>query len=41
MLKERGDWMPVGGAGEQAPTAVGTVEAWGRSPENPVGAGTG
>ena len=36
-LKERGDWMPLGGADEQKPAAEGTVEAWGRSPDNPVG----
>jgi hypothetical protein len=37
MLKERGDWMPLGSADEQKPAADGTVEAWGRSPDNPVG----
>jgi len=37
MLKAHGDWMPLGGADEQKPAAEGTVEAWGRSPENPVG----
>jgi hypothetical protein len=37
MLKAHGDWMPLGGADEQKPTTEGTVEAWGRSPENPVG----
>jgi hypothetical protein len=37
MLKERGDWMPLGAADEQKPAAEGTVEAWGRSPDNPVG----
>jgi uncharacterized protein DUF6855 len=37
MLKERGDWMPLGNADEQKPAADGTVEAWGRSPDNPVG----
>ena len=37
MLKERGDWMPLGSADEQKPAVEGTVEAWGRSPENPVG----
>ncbi len=31
------DWIPLGGADEQKPAAPGTVEAWGRSPENPVG----
>lgn len=37
MLKKRGDWMLLGSADEQKPAAEGTVEAWGRSPKNPVG----
>lgn len=37
MLKAHGDWMPLGSADEQKPAATGTVEAWGRSPKNPVG----
>jgi hypothetical protein len=37
MLKEHGDWMPLGSADENKPAAEGTVEAWGRSPDNPVG----
>jgi hypothetical protein len=37
MLKARGDWMPLGSADEQKPAAEGTVEAWGRSADNPVG----
>jgi hypothetical protein len=37
MLAERGDWMPLGGADEQKPAPEGTVEAWGRSAQNPVG----
>jgi hypothetical protein len=37
MLKAYGDWMPLGSADEQKPAAEGTVEAWARSPENPVG----
>ena len=37
MLKKRRDWMPLGSADEQKPAAEGTVEAWGRSPGNPVG----
>ncbi len=37
MLKKHGDWMPLGSADEQKPAADGTVEAWGRSPKNPVG----
>lgn len=35
-LKQHGDWMPLGSADEQKPAADGTVEAWGRSPKNPV-----
>ena len=37
MLKEQGDWVPLGSADEQKPAVDGTVEAWGRSPSNPVG----
>jgi hypothetical protein len=37
MLKSRGDWMLLGSSDEQKPAAEGTVEAWGRSPKNPVG----
>ena len=37
MLKEQGDWMPLGAADEQKPAADGTVEAWGRDADNPVG----
>jgi hypothetical protein len=37
MLREHGDWMPLGSTDEQKPAAEGTVEAWARSPENPVG----
>jgi len=37
MLKKKGDWMLLGSADEQKPVAEGTVEAWGRSPQNPVG----
>ena len=36
MLKAHGDWMPLGRADEQKPATEGTVEAWGRSPANPV-----
>jgi hypothetical protein len=36
MLKKHGDWMPLGSADEQKPATEGTVEAWGRSPKNPV-----
>ena len=37
MLKAHGDWMPLGSADEQKPAAEGTVEAWARSADNPVG----
>jgi len=37
MLKQVGDWVELGGADEQKPAKVGTVEAWGRSPTNPIG----
>ncbi len=37
MLKKQGDWILLGSADEQKPAAEGTVEAWGRSPKNPVG----
>jgi hypothetical protein len=37
MLKAHGDWMLLGSADEQKPAAEGTVEAWGRSPKNPIG----
>ncbi len=37
MLKQHGDWLPLGSADEQKSAAEGTVEAWGRSPDNPVG----
>ena len=37
MLKKHGDWMPLGSADEGKDAAPGTVEAWGRSADNPVG----
>jgi hypothetical protein len=37
MLAEHGEWMPLGAADEQKAAADGTVEAWGRSEDNPVG----
>jgi hypothetical protein len=37
MLKVRGDWMELGSADEQKLAKEGTVEAWGRSPKNPIG----
>ena len=36
MLKATGDWVELGGADEQKPAKEGTVEAWGRSPKNPI-----
>ena len=36
-LREQADWVPLGAADEQKPAAEGSVEAWGRSPDNPVG----
>jgi hypothetical protein len=37
MLTAHGDWMDLGSADEQKPAKPGTVEAWARSPENPIG----
>jgi hypothetical protein len=36
-LLARGDWVALGAADENKPATDGTVEAWGRSPSNPVG----
>jgi hypothetical protein len=36
-LVEQGDWVELGAADEQKPAKEGTVEAWGRSEDNPVG----
>jgi len=36
-LLEQGDWVPLGAADEKKDAADGTVEAWGRSADNPVG----
>jgi uncharacterized protein DUF6855 len=36
-LREQGDWVPLGAADEQKDAAAGTVEAWGRSADNPRG----
>jgi len=36
-LLTRGDWVLLGAADEQKPAAPDTVEAWGRSADNPVG----
>ena len=37
MLKEHGDWMLMGSKDEKVLTKEGTVEHWGRSPDNPIG----
>ena len=37
MLVDQGDWVPLGSADEQKPAADGTVEAWARAEDNPVG----
>jgi hypothetical protein len=37
MLKEHGDWMLLGSTDEKKEPKEGTVEAWGRSADNPVG----
>ena len=36
-LRERGDWVDLGAADEKKEPVAGTVEAWGRSADNPVG----
>ena len=37
MLKAQGDWVPLDNADEQKEAKQGTVEAWARSVDNPVG----
>ena len=37
MLKQHGDWMELGAADELKSVKEGTVEAWGRSANNPIG----
>ncbi len=37
MLKQTGDWIPLGSADENKPAKDGTVEAWGRDESNPIG----
>lgn len=37
MLKRHGDWVELGSKDEKQDTKEGTVEHWGRSPDNPVG----
>jgi hypothetical protein len=36
-LRDRGDWVPLGAADEKKDAADGTVEAFGRAEDNPVG----
>ncbi|HEX3839717.1 MAG TPA: hypothetical protein VHU85_02890 [Acidimicrobiales bacterium] len=36
-LKAQGDWVELGSADEQKTPKMDTVEAWGRSPSNPIG----
>ncbi len=36
-LLEHDGWVLLGAADEKKPAADGTVEAWGRAPDNPVG----
>jgi hypothetical protein len=37
MLKKRGDWVELGNADEGKPVKDGSVEAWARAANNPVG----
>jgi hypothetical protein len=37
MLRAQGDWVLLGGTDEQKPAPAGSVEAWGRAADNPVG----
>ena len=37
MLKTAGDWVELGAADEKKAAREGTVEAWARSPTNPIG----
>ncbi len=37
MLAARGDWVELGAADEQKDAKTETVEAWGRSSDNPIG----
>ncbi|HET7723677.1 MAG TPA: hypothetical protein VFK68_03490 [Propionibacteriaceae bacterium] len=37
MLEAAGDWVELGSADEQKDAKPGTVEAWGRSADNPIG----
>ena len=37
MLVAAGDWVPLGAADEGKAAAEGSIEAWGRSADNPLG----
>ena len=37
MLQSHNDWMPLGNADEGKPVKDGTLEAWARAADNPVG----
>ena len=37
MLKARGDWVELGNADEGKPVKDGSIEAWARADDNPVG----
>lgn len=37
MLVAAADWVPLGAADEKKEAPEGSIEAWGRSPDNPVG----
>lgn len=37
MLQASGEWVELGGADERKPAKEGTIEAWGRSANNPLG----
>jgi len=37
MLKKHGGWVELGSTDEQKPAKEGTVEAWARAADNPVG----
>jgi hypothetical protein len=37
MLQAHGDWVLLGNADEQKPAKDGTVEAWARAADNPIG----
>ena len=37
MLIAAGDWVALGATDEQKDAPAGSIEAWGRSPDNPIG----